>query len=302
MKETARLIACAFIFCSAIVAAKPNSNSSAELIAPAAIVNKQDPTTPQATITKQESELLLIKEQNRLIKEFQSSQQTTVYWALGGIFSFVLILTGLSILTNFKLYDQDKERLRAEFEGKINAYKVQFDLQVEEYKRESDKSSDQKNQVLQDRFLLQLSETRKLSEDIRSELISDIKSTDSNIKKLETNLTGVNRKLAEAEADLRDVEVLVWDLKEIPGNMLITYSQGLTAAIQASNKSRVSHILSQIVNTLEKKYCKPGLDMSFKANHWLTESLNEANDLDPSGVAEVRDTLAKINIKEEIKS
>ncbi|OUM04650.1 hypothetical protein BW686_25360 [Pseudomonas syringae] len=302
MKETARLIACTFIFCSAVVAANPNSRPSAELIAPAAIVNKQDPTAPQATITKQESELLLIKEQNRLIKDFQSSQQATVYWALGGIFSFVLILTGLSILTNFKLYDQDKERLRAEFEGKINAYKAQFDLQIEEYKRESDKSSDQKSQVIQDRFLLQLSETRKLSEGIRSELISDIKSTDNNIKKLETSLTEVNRKFAEADADLRDVEVLVWDLKDIPGNMLITYSQGLTAAVEASNKSRVSLILGKIVNTLENKYYRTGLDIPFKTNGWLTESLNEANQLDPSGVAKVRATLAKITIEEEIKS
>jgi len=295
MKGILRLAAFIIILCPAVVMAQPSRQTSAA-ISPTVEASKQDSIASQTTITEQDSELLLIKEQNRLIKEFQSSQQATVYWALGGILSFVVILTGLSILTNFKLYDQDKERLRFEFEGKISAYRAEFNLQVEEYKRESDKSSEQKNQILQDRFLTQLSEARKSIEDVRSELISDLKSTNDNIKDFDKNLSETKNDLSEIESILRDVEVLVWDLRNIPGNMLITHSQGLTAAVNSGYKSRVTHVLKQVVNTLENKYCQTGESIEPVPYEYLDKSLHAANKLDPAGVSKVREKLAELVI------
>jgi len=248
----------------------------------------------QTTISKQESELLLIKEQNRLIKDFQSAQQATVYWALGGILSFVVILTGLSIFTNFKLYDQDKERLRAEFEEKISNYRTELNLRAEEYMRESDKSTETKNQTLQDRLLTQLSEIRVSLENIRSELITDMKLLDSKTSIFESE---VKRDVAAAEANLRDVEVLVWDLRGIPSNMLITHSQAITSAVLSDNKSRVSHMLSQLRRTLEDKYGKTGLPVDADGFKYVDESLDKAKTIDPDGVTKAREILSGLVIE-----
>lgn len=295
MKGIVRLLACILVLCSTVVIAQPSRQASAVTVTNVE-ASKNDSIALQATISKQDSELMLIKEQNRLIKEFQSSQQATVYWALGGILSFVVILTGLSILTNFKLYDQDKERLRFEFEGKISAYRAEFNLQVEEYKRESDKSAEQKNQILQDRFLSQLSETRKSIEDVRSELISNLKSTETDIKKLEAQLLASKSDLSSTESMLRDVEVLVWDLKDIPGNMLITHVQSLDAAVNSGRKMRVTHVLNQLLNTLENKYHKTGKPVESVPHEYLNTSLHTADKIDPIGVSKVREKLANLVI------
>lgn len=293
MKGIVRFAACILILCSTFVIAQPSPQVSTATT-PTVEANTQGSTSSQNTITKQDAELLLIKEQNRLIKEFQSSQQTTVYWALTGILSFVVILTGLSILTNFKLYDQDKERLRFEFEGKISTYRAEFNLQVEEYKRESEKSAEQKNQLLQDRFLTQLAETRKSIEDVRSELISNLKSTDSTIANLERSFLETRNDLSASESMLRGVEVLVWELRNVPGNMLITHAQGLTAAVKSGRISDVEHVLSQIARTLDNKYCKTGDPVSHVPYKYLDESLIAAIDLDPVGVSKVRDILSEL--------
>lgn len=295
MKGIVRFAACILILCSTFVIAQPGPQVSTATT-PTVEASTQGSTSSQNTITKQDFELLLIKEQNRLIKEFQSSQQATVYWALGGILSFVVILTGLSILTNFKLYDQDKERLRFEFEGKIATYRAELNLQIEEYKRESDKSSEQKNQTLQDRFLTQLAETRKLVEDARSELISNQKTTDKNITDLEKKFLETKSDLSASESMLREVEVLVWELRKVPGNMLITHSQGLNAAIASGRIARVQSVLSQIVTTLDNKYVKTGDPVDYKPYEFLDKSLIAAKALDPAGVSKVRDILSTLVI------
>jgi len=295
MKGIVRFAACILILCSTIAIAQPNPQASAATT-PTVEASTQGSISSQKTFTKQDSELLLIKEQNRLIKEFQSSQQATVYWALGGILSFVVILTGLSILTNFKLYDQDKERLRFEFEGKISTYRAELNLQIEEYKRESDKSAEQKNQTLQDRFLTQLAESRKLIEDVRAELISNQKSTDRNTTELERKLLDTKNDLSAHESILREVEALVWDLRKVPSNMLITHSQGLDAAVASGRIARVQSVLTQIERTLDIQYCKTGKPIHHKPYEYLDKSLIAAIDLDPVGVSKVRDKLSELVI------
>lgn len=292
MKGMLHLAVAAFMLCSVITAiAQPT-----EVVAPKTETVAQTLVAPEKVISKQDSELLLVKEQNRMIKEFQSSQQATVYWALGSILGFVVILTGLSIFTNFKLYDQDKERLRNEFETKIAAYRSEFNLQIEEYKREADQSADQKNQIIQDRFLNQTAELRTSLENLRSELISNIKTTDDNLKILVGDVSKTTRNLSEAESALRSVEVMVWELRKIPGNMLITHTQALDAAVKSEKVYLVSHVLDQILNTLQKQYQEPGNAVGNVQYKFLTSSLDNADALDSVGVSKVRQKLAELII------
>lgn len=295
MKGMLHLAVAAFMLCSVVTAiAQPT-----DVVEPKTETVTQTLVAPEKVISKQDSELLLVKEQNRMIKEFQSSQQATVYWALGSILGFVVILTGLSIFTNFKLYDQDKERLRNEFETKIAAYRSEFNLQIEEYKREADQSADQKNQIIQDRFLSQTSELRTSLENLRSELISNIKTTDDNVKTLEGDVSKTARNLSEAESALRSVEVLVWELRKVPGNMLITHSQALSAAVRSESQYLVSHVLTQILDTLEKQYQIPGNPVGNVPYKLLDKSLTFADVLDSVGVTKVRQKLGELIITPE---
>ena len=227
------------------------------------------------------------------MKDFQSSQQATVYWALGGIMSFVIILTGLSIFTNFKFYTQDKERLNKDFDAKLSEYRAELILRMEEYLRDSDKVSEQRNQNLQDRTLNQISEIRSFIESVRSELVTDTKTTNAKILEVDQLL---RQRTASVESSLRDVEVLVWDLRGIPSNMLVTHSQAVTTAVETGSEELVSHALNQLKRTLENKFIKTNAPIDEGTYKWLDESLTKASSFNRESTASIRDMLSKLVI------
>jgi hypothetical protein len=118
------------------------------------------------------------------------------------------------------------------------------------------------------------------------------------VKDFEGSFLEVNRDLASVEASLREVEVVVWDIRDIPGNMLITHSQGVEAAVESGSKVRVTHMLNQVVRTLDNKYCNSGKSVAAKHYEYLDKSLVAANKFDPDGVLKVRAKLAELIVEE----
>ncbi|MEE1889520.1 hypothetical protein [Pseudomonas carassii] len=291
MNTFLRMTLGAIAFSSFMVAAQP-SHSPAP---PSNTTNLTVQPTQPNTISKQDAELLLIKEQNKMFKDFQSSQQSTVYWALSGIMSFVIILTGLSIFTNFKFYAQDKERLKKDLDSRLSEYRAELNLRTEEYLRESDRISEARNQNLQDRILNQISETRQFMNDIRAELTTEIKNSNTTTLDLE-KLT--RQRIAFVESTIRDVEVLVWDLRGIPSNMIVTHSQAVSAAIESGSKERVSHMLSQLIRTLEKKYIIPNEPIQSDTLKWLDDCLTKAFEIDPENVEKTRESISRVTVSQ----
>lgn len=102
--------------------------------------------------------------------------------------------------------------------------------------------------------------------------------------------------MSVSETMLREVEALVWELRKVPGNMLITHSQGLNAAVASGRASRVQGVLSQIEKTLENQYSKTGHPIPYTPYEFLDRSLVAAIDLDPVGVSKVRGMLSELVI------
>lgn len=251
---------------------------------------------PRQSVLPQSTEILLLREQNKLLKEFQSSQQTTVYWALSGILGFVFILTGLSLFTNFKFYEQDKDRLKREFEDKISAYRSEFGLQLESHKGEVLQIVDHKNQAMQDRVFSQLSEARSLIESVRSEVLADVKKTSSDIQDSNAQIASVRKNLEAAEVELRDVESVVWAIKDIPGNILITKSQGVRAAVNAGSEYDVKRLIKSIGELLDEKFKKTGLEIDPFVADRLYDCFKNCEGMDADGVAKARETLDGIPV------
>lgn len=247
----------------------------------------------------QNTEILLLREQNKLLKDYQSSQQATVYWALGGILSFVVVLTGLSLFTNFKFYEQDKDRLRREFEDKVVAYRSEFSLQIESHKGEILQVLDQKNQLMQDRVFTQLSEVRSLIEGVRAEVLADVKKNASDVQVSMSDISSLKKGLEAAEMELRDVESVVWDIREIPGNILITRAQGVRAAVKAGSVHDVKRLISSIEEILINKYKKTGVKIDPFVAERLSYSFGVCESFCPEGVAKVRDILSGIPLAEK---
>lgn len=294
MKGITRIIAFALFLCSAVVVAQPNS---VPLVGDGAATVK---TVEPVDISAQKSnELLLLKEQNKLIKEFQSSQQATVYWALSGIFAFVVVLMGLSYFTNFKFYEQDKDRIKADFESRLGSYRAEMNLQLEESKRELDKIVERNSQLVQDRTLLQLSEARTFIEGVRSELMLEVKSVEKNFANFEEGLKLVDRKLANAEVQLREVEMEVWELQEVPENMLISLSQGLRAAAAGENMAGAARVISKMLQVVEERFIKEGLVIENDTLSILRRDFEIARAINPAGISKLKKALARVPVEKE---
>lgn len=58
----------------------------------------------------------ILESQLQVMKDYQSSLLDTVYWALGGVFLIVGLLLGFGWFSNFRIYERDKETLKADLE------------------------------------------------------------------------------------------------------------------------------------------------------------------------------------------
>lgn len=102
--------------------------------------------------SSESSELVAAKQQIKLlemqlseVRSFQDSILTTVHWALAGVFVLVGLLLGVGWFANFKIYDRDKDSLKAEVQS--NASKLSSDLSAQLMRSTADLE-----QMLQSRF------------------------------------------------------------------------------------------------------------------------------------------------------
>lgn len=105
-------------------APKPQA-SNADVSAP----KKSDsPETTELSAAKQQVKLL--EAQLQMTRDYQRSLLETVYWALSGVFIVVSLLLGFGWLVNFKVYERDKEVLKAELENIAHAKATELDAGI----------------------------------------------------------------------------------------------------------------------------------------------------------------------------
>jgi len=105
---------------------------------------------------------------------------------------------------------------------------------------------------------------------------------------------------SEIAADLRQVEELIWDLKGIPENILITQSQGLYSAIKANNKKYVTSILGRMEKTIAKlTLAETGLGA--RTIELLSKAVDFTSEIDPINAVTVSALLKQIRVNPESK-
>jgi hypothetical protein len=197
--------------------------------------------------------IALLRDQNKLIRDYQGSLLDTVYWALSGVFVLIAVLAGFGWWSNFKLYEADKNRLKEEFQSKFLELESRLALMIETNRGEIEKTLEARNEIHLNRFLSDVTDVRAQITTIRSDLNAQILSLrtqiDTNGKECEKAIRGV----AEADASLRQVEEHIGDLRNVPQNILLTQGQGLTSAVEAKNVHQVKSALARMKITIAKK-------------------------------------------------
>jgi hypothetical protein len=293
-----QIIACCSLLFVLSAEARQETNAGAASAGTAKADSAVSVSSLVASVGDKERELILLREQNKLFKDFQSLQQTTVYWSLTGVFGLVMILVGASFYTNFRFYERDKESLKVELDTKLENFGSIINSQMLDQRREADQSVERNSQRIQDIMLAQLSEVRASLDAVRLEISNDIKSVSEKQTNFEVELRSVRKSLSDAEVELRKVELEFWDAQDIPDNMIITLCQALKAASGAGDKRAVSDIYEKMAIVLKEKY-EGGFGMDLDVSIYTKKMLDLCAQYDPKGVAEVKKHLSKVKVNAE---
>jgi len=286
------------------------AQTSAPVATPSSQMIKPPPqrvTTPQVLAsnhpltTQSDVELMLLREQNKLIEKFQGSLLSTVYWSLGVVFTLAILLAGFGWWSNFKLYENDKKRLQDDLEVKINELDATLALRIEENRGELERALGAKSDATFNGLLAEASDLRKQLVTIRAEIATEVKQLKATAELSAKDMSNTNKSIALTEANLRQVEEYIWDLKNIPGNILITQGQGLTSAMEAQDLYQIQSVLDRMKLTISTQILPNGLQLHKDIIERIDKKLEKAmkfSKIEVVKVAEVQDLLREIPVKE----
>lgn len=201
-----------------------------------------------------QAEIIALQEQNKLIKQYHSSLLDTVYWALGLLGAVATLIVGASWLVNFKLYDADKSRLIETFEGRTKELKAQLAADISASQASTSKGVQTQFESYADRAS---SEGRA----VRTDLSTMIASVNSRLERIEGDIdtvkTGLSHQAREVEsvqAVALEAEERIWDMQNIPINVVLTQAQVIASARKTNSAWRVEAAMERMSETLRKHF------------------------------------------------
>lgn len=256
---------------------------------------------PQRTERTQEAdstEVTVLKQQLSTMREYHGSLLDTVYWALAGIITLVVLLSGFGWWSNFKVYEQDKARLKEELQTLLRSAEADLALRIEEALGAMERSMEGRLEDHTARVQPVLAELR-ISIDqervIRERAIAEAKES---VEKLGYAQDKSVKLISLAEANLRHVEEHVWLLKDVPDNILITQAQGLAAAALADASGEVESILYRMKEALELHYVKGNNRLDRLMQSHLENVLAKVKDDQQVLLTEIRRTISQVAAEE----
>lgn len=207
---------------------------------------------PDKVWTDKDLEIALLKEQNKVIKEYQSDLLSTVYWALGSILGLLAIFLGLNWWSNKREYEKDKAQFEKNLNTRLSEEQSLLDLKLEKARADIAQVTDAKNDVSQDRLNTEI-------HSIRTELTADRDRASAEFLDVRKLLSEARNEIikrdAIREASVRQIEEYVWEMKGSKGNLLLTIVQGASIYAEIDAGDAVKLTLNraiELANTMIK--------------------------------------------------
>lgn len=266
--------------------------------APVAAMPASNKTTaPAAQAGPYQNELTVLKAQNALIKEHQSDLLSTVHWSLGVTVTLLVLFAGLGWITNFKIFDSQQQKLRADVDEKIDSFNEVLKAALTSHKSD---------------LLVELAKkTDDAGAEIRQEINLAIGKASAPVEKLQARFDEMKdvldqhakdaaldaKELIRMNAEVRLIEETVWELKGVWSNVILTQSQALEAATELEDEGYVKLVLRRIKDVLadtvipEKKVISPYSLESLEKNIAVAERTAAV------AVNEIRELIAQVAVE-----
>lgn len=247
-----------------------------------------------------DSEVSLLREQNKIIRDYQESILDTVYWALGALFVIAALLAGFGWWSNFKVYDKDKARLQEDLEAKVAQLEAELSLRIENSRGELVRVVTEKSEAHLNRLLAEASDLRNRVASTDSKVVGLNEAVGSLDASLKTSVKAIRQLISENAAELRQVEEHIWELKGVPSNILITQSQGILAARDAENPARVKSVLTRMKETIERHFISKDRALPRRLRVLIEPNIVGAQEIDSILATEVLDLLDRVQPEGEL--
>lgn len=253
-------------------------------------------------VSQLKAQVEVLKLQNTMIRDYQDRMSNTVYWALGVVAGIFTLLMGYSVFTNFRLYEQDKIKLKEDLQALNDVFRSDLVVRFEQDRGALERTFDLRHESNVKIVLEQGAESRAKIESVRAELVSDISEVKLNAASVEEKLAGVKKRSLIQAAQFYGVEEMVWSLKDNPSCIIITQSQALDAAVNADSEYFISATLKRLSTTLDKHYIGGEDVLRIADVKTVEEMLTQVNHRESQLVHEIREKLQRCrkNITAEV--
>lgn len=238
------------------------------------------------------SELAILKEKNLITAEFQSTFITVVIWALGVAVSIVLILVTASFFTSFKVHERDIKRIQEDYAAKLEVFNSEVDSKLERVSREIDTKHEARSQQDLDRMLAQATEIRFQFDQFRTALEEKVSEMLKSAARAEVNFDKIQEHQLRTATEISRLEINIWELKKVPGNVLIASVEGLNSAIKRNDEWSIDNFVKNIKKVLAEDFVATQRQVSAFSVDFLSKCLEELRKSRPEEAAEISSMLA----------
>jgi hypothetical protein len=178
--------------------------------------NSSPTPTPFAQGSNNEKQVAVLEAQLEIMRNYDERLISTVYWALGGMITVVIVIVGVGWYTNFRIYERDKSAIRQEL----------LSLLREDIRSTIEASS------------------AKTRAELESAVTSRAAESENKIAKLQKELNHARYKLLQIEADKHESE-------SVYRNVLRTYVEMIRVAQELEYDFYVSRCVENVVRVLK---------------------------------------------------
>ncbi|EOX4082271.1 hypothetical protein ACM65P_003345 [Vibrio alginolyticus] len=256
-------------------------------------------TSDSELIRALEDKIAQMKTQNDLLKEYQSSLLSTVYWSLGFLGGITVLLIGYGWWSNTKIHEKDKEEIRQEVSNLVEKWKVDIMLTTTELNKEQLKNVDTKvGSVFE-----QLKEIEKSTKDQLDKYSQDSKSInkliEDKVDALEVSSNSLKANYAQLRYNVSIIEERVWDTRGVTSNVLLTQAESIVYALELGTEgSRVGLILQRLKETLENYLKGPNPELRLFTITSIRDVLTKLDGKYAVEASEIIELLDKVKLAE----
>lgn len=240
-----------------------------------------------------EIELKILKEKNSLIADFQNSLISIVIWSLSAVVSVVILLVGASLFTNFKLHEKDVQRIQSDYDNKIKIFRSEIETSLAKAGQEMTNTQEARSQQDLDRMLTQAAEVRSQLETVRLSLEVKLDQLATNTTKLQAKADNIEIMHSSLKAELRKAETLIWDIRKVPINVIISSLQGLDAALVSGQKWHIKDFIKQVKHVIKTDFIELRNPLDEEMQSFIEKRVIKLEKEYPQDAADIRQLVAK---------